>query len=156
LLAKWATKKYNTSKLILFQLEKKYFMLVDNPVNNIITCEDAWKIIKHDENSILIDVRTEAEWKSVGKPKLHPHKLLLNSLKISPSMLFNEDFIEVLLQKTADKSKKFFLCRYGVRSAEGCRLALINGITDCYSLIDGFDGNEHGPGWKGSNLPVQF
>ena len=132
-------------------------MLVDIPVNNIITCQDAWKIITYDENSILIDVRTEAEWKSVGKTKLiNPNQLLLNSLKISPSMLFNEDFMEVLLQKIAQKSKKFFLCRYGVRSAEGCRLALSNGITDCYSLIDGFDGNDHGPGWKGSNLPVEF
>jgi rhodanese-related sulfurtransferase len=132
-------------------------MSVDSKVNNIITCQEAWEIITQDENSILIDVRTEAEWKSVGKPKLNnPNQLLLNSLKTSPSMLFNKDFMEILLQKTANKSKKFFLCRYGIRSAESCQLALNNGIKDCYNLIDGFDGNDSGPGWQRSKLPIEF
>ena len=111
-------------------------MSVDSKVNNIITCQEAWEIITQDENSILIDVRTEAEWKSVGKPKLNnPNQLLLNSLKTSPSMLFNKDFMEILLQKTANKSKKFFLCRSGIRSAESCQLALNNGIKDCSQCL---------------------
>lgn len=122
-----------------------------------ISCKNAWKIIIADKQSILIDVRTEFEWQNVGKPKLEiSNQLLLNSFKIYPLMSLNEDFVKVLLQKTAYKSKKFFLCRYGSRSHEACKLALENGIEDCYNLVDGFDGNEHGSGWKKSNLPIEF
>ena len=127
-------------------------MLVDN-----VFCQDAWNILSTDRKSILIDVRTDFEWKTVGKPKLnHSNQLLLNSLKIYPLMTLNEEFIKILLQETAHKSKKFFLCRYGSRSSTACMLSLANGIKDCYNLFDGFDGNENGPGWKGSNLPIEF
>jgi rhodanese-related sulfurtransferase len=122
-----------------------------------ILCQDAWKILENDPDAILVDVRTEFEWQNVGKPGVtNMHQLLLNSLKIYPLMTFNENFIKILLKNTQNKSKVFFLCRYGSRSSEAAKLAHLNGIDNCYNVIDGFDGNEHGAGWHGSKLPVVF
>lgn len=122
-----------------------------------ILCQDAWKILIDDPDTLLVDVRTEFEWQNVGKPKLiNIHQLLLNSLKIYPLMTFNENFNKILLANAKNKSKVFFLCRYGSRSSEAAKMAHLNGLDNCYNMIDGFEGNEYGPGWLKNNLPVAF
>ena len=127
-------------------------MIVEN-----ILCIDAWQFLEQDTSCVLIDVRTDHEWKIAGKPKLvHRKQLLLNSLKLYPSMALNESFISVLLEKVQGRSKKFFLCRYGSRSESAVRIACHQGVKGCFNLIDGFEGNSSGLGWAGSGLPIEF
>jgi rhodanese-related sulfurtransferase len=122
-----------------------------------ILSSNAWDLLENDPNSLLIDVRTDVEWQSVGKPQLTREKqLLLNSLKLYPLMNFNKDFVTVLERFAAGKSKLFFLCRYGSRSFEASSLAIKNGFDNCYNIIDGFDGNEYGLGWRNSKLPIEL
>jgi hypothetical protein len=119
-----------------------------------ILCQEAWEVLIKEDDSILVDVRSDFEWQNVGIPKLlNKKQLLLNSLKLYPLMTFNPNFVKILLENIANKSKIFFLCRYGARSLEACQIASKNGLDGCYNLIDGFDGNEYGPGWKKSELP---
>jgi rhodanese-related sulfurtransferase len=125
-------------------------------VNNIL-CKEAWDILNNDPNALLVDVRTDFEWKNIGTPYVvNTHQLLLNSIKLYPQMNYNPEFIKVLLENANDRSKIFFLCRYGQRSLDSCNLAFQHGLDICYNLVDGFDGNEHGLGWKGSSLPIKF
>jgi rhodanese-related sulfurtransferase len=70
-------------------------------------------------------------------------------------MSLNQNFIKILLEETANNSKRIFLCRYGARSLDACNLALANGVDNCYNIIDGFDGNQFGPGWQVAGLPVE-
>lgn len=124
---------------------------------NSITALEAFEILTLDQNSLLVDVRCDIEWQNTGKPKPpRSDQLLLNSIKLAPLMHINQSFIETLLEKASSKSKKIFLCRYGIRSLNCSNLALQNGLDNCYNIIDGFDGNEFGPGWKLSKLPIEF
>jgi rhodanese-related sulfurtransferase len=122
-----------------------------------ILCQDASRMLSDDPFSLLVDVRTEFEWLNLGKPKLtNMQQLLLNSLKIYPLMTFNENFNKILLESAKNKSKVFFLCRYGSRSSEAAKLAHLSGIDNCYNIVDGFEGNEYGLGWLKSNLAITF
>lgn len=122
-----------------------------------VLCQQAWEMLLKDDQSVLIDVRSQAEWQIVGKPQLtHPKQLVLNSLKLSPLMVMNENFTDILLNAVKDKTRKFFLCRYGVRSYTATQIAIRNGLSECYNLSDGFEGNATGPGWLGTNLPIEL
>jgi rhodanese-related sulfurtransferase len=119
-----------------------------------ITCNQSWDIFLTDKHATLIDVRTQAEWHNFGIPQLEHAPVILNSLKLYPDMSFNTDFMTILLQEIASKSKIFFLCRYGSRSSEAANLALEHGVKNCYNLVDGWSGNEFGLGWEQSGLPT--
>jgi rhodanese-related sulfurtransferase len=46
-----------------------------------------------------------------------------------------------------------FLCRSGIRSLEAAQFASSIGYTDCYNILDGFQGTIKGAGWQKNNLP---
>lgn len=123
----------------------------------------AWDLLKADPESVLVDVRTDAEWHYVGGPDLASIKKTVIKLewRTLPEMDLNESFAERLASLITDKDTNIlFLCRTGGRSGEAAALMTELGYKNCYNIIDGFEGavdprGHRGniTGWKASHLP---
>ncbi|MHA1554238.1 MAG: rhodanese-like domain-containing protein [Alphaproteobacteria bacterium] len=127
---------------------------------------DAWAALSADQDATLIDVRTTVEWAFVGVPDL---------MGIGKAPLFvawseypPEDLAEFSVRmraelQTADISVDpplYFLCRSGQRSRSAAIAATEAGYSQCFNVVDGFEGvldsNGHRatPGsWKAAGLP---
>lgn len=130
-------------------------------VTNLFSFE-AWEKLKATSN-YLIDTRTKEEIAFVGIPDLEglsSHYLSLE-LAFYPGMKINDKFIDILKSTIENKEQElFFICRSGVRSAMASELAANSGYTNCYNIIDGFEGEldsnsqrNNIAGWKFNKLP---
>ncbi len=127
-----------------------------------VTVSEAWGILKNDQNAVLVDVRTNAEWSFVGLPDLSSldKKVQPISWVLFPEMSPNPRFLEDLNAGQTDKSAPvLFLCRSGVRSIAAAIAATNAGYTDCYNILGGFEGDPDGSrhrgnisGWKAEKL----
>ena len=118
-----------------------------------ISSLDAYKLLRNDKSVILVDVRTSEEW-SRGVVRIDENQVLFLSWRLSPDMSLNRVFQEVFMSKAHHKDSTLFLCRSGVRSFEAAQFISANlGFTNCYNIIDGFEGGVNGNGWKKNNLP---
>ncbi|MFY9590073.1 rhodanese-like domain-containing protein [Rickettsia endosymbiont of Halotydeus destructor] len=123
----------------------------------------AYSLIMADKDAVLIDVRTQEEWKTTGVPCLSDNnKVVFLSWQLAPNMLLNKDFEPQFISSIKNtKSNIFFLCRSGYRSLSAATfIAQVNcengGYKNCYNIIDGFEGNNRDIGWKQNNLPWQL
>ena len=127
-----------------------------------ITSKQAWEMLKN-SNSLLVDVRTSAEWHYVGAPDLSSikGKLIQIEWRKLPSMDKNLEFIKQFESIVSDKNADvIFLCRTGGRSQEAAIEMTKEGYANCYNVEFGFEG-EISPsmhrgtvnGWKADKLP---
>ncbi len=130
---------------------------------------ETWRILCENQEAVLVDVRTKAEWGFVGIPNLSEagKSIILQEWVSFPEMERHENFetglIELMEGIHVKKSSPiFFLCRSGVRS-QGSAIALSRtGYEYCYNVKDGFEGPKDDAGhrgglagWKASGLPWQ-
>ena len=140
--------------------------MVGGPIE-LVSVEDAWARLSSDAGSVLIDVRTVAEWSYVGVPDLGSigKKPLLVEWQTFPTNQVNAAFVdqvkEALKGLGADQTTElFFLCRSGVRSLRSAEAMTDAGFTRCRNVVDGFEGpldpaRHRGQlgGWKAKGLP---
>ena len=101
------------------------------------------------ENSVLIDVRTDAEWAFVGIPAVK--QLLRISWQSFPAMERNEDFVADVERAGVPKDAEIFLiCRSGQRSAAAAADLTQAGFESCYNVAEGFEGDKDAAGHRGS------
>ena len=133
-----------------------------------VSPEAAFKKLRDEADSALVDVRTNAEWAFVGRPDLGScdKAPLLVEWQRYPDMTVNEAFVaEVeaglsasLSQENKDRSV-LFLCRSGVRSVAAARAMAAQGYTKSFNVMQGFEGglDDEGHrgvgGWKAQGLP---
>ena len=106
------------------------------------------------KNVELLDVRTQDEWDSVGKPDGDKLGLKTHFVTIvrSPEPSANKDFIKEV-KKLIDSNKKLLvMCKAGGRSMMASQLLSQENIT-CINISDGFEGNGENAGWKNEGLP---
>lgn len=124
--------------------------------------EEAYAALAADEDAVLVDVRTAAEWSYVGVPDLSAlHKrVVCLEWQTYPDGAVNGDFVEQLQDAgLPDGAPLYFLCRSGVRSAAAAHAAAAAGLGPAYNIVDGFEGphDESGhrtvSGWKVAGLP---
>jgi rhodanese-related sulfurtransferase len=113
------------------------------------------ELIEYSNNSkcILIDVRTEREWETVGKPDGDQIglKTYFVSIKNNEGSL-NGNFVNDILSLNIEKIFEIaFICKSGVRSALASDM-LSHEDYKCINVVDGFEGNE---GWLNSKLPLK-
>ncbi|MEV0356495.1 rhodanese-like domain-containing protein [Nocardia sp. NPDC050697] len=119
-----------------------------------ITPKQAWELLRDNPSAVLIDVRTEAEWRWVGVPdttELDRPTALIEWVDGTGSP--NPAFLEQLkraLDGRDPEAPVVFLCRSGQRSANAASLATGAGIAPSYNVIDGFEGPLDGTGHRGS------
>lgn len=134
-----------------------------------ISPKESYERLKND-NCVLIDVRTDAEFVFVGQVDLANigGKSAIVPWKIFPAMSLNPRFqvnLDKELQKffpdqDAKDLELIFMCRSGARSFEAAAYLSQLGYKNCYNLTSGFEGdaNDKGHrstinGWKAENLP---
>tara|TARA_B100000073_G_C23742267_1_gene574089 strand:- start:3461 stop:3901 length:441 start_codon:yes stop_codon:yes gene_type:complete len=133
-----------------------------------ISSKEAFEEIKSNLGALLIDVRSELEWKKIGIPDLGDlnENLVLLELQSMPSMEYNQNFLLELEEVVNDKNVNnvMFICKAGVRSqaaavqSMGVLLKKNKSIKIC-NISDGFEGKgfsifgDKASGWKNSGLP---
>ena len=129
--------------------------------------EETWTRLGQDAGSVLVDVRTGAEWAFVGLPDLTSvgKRPVLVEWQEFPVKRVNQAFVsqlsEALAAVGANKDTElFFLCRSGGRSLRAAQAMAAAGYTRCRNVADGFEGpldpNRHRGslgGWKANGLP---
>ena len=128
---------------------------------------DAYALLERDSASVLIDVRTQAEWTYVGTPGLQTvgKTPLFLEWQSYPSMAVDPNFaarLEAQLQSAGVErgAPLVFLCRSGARSRRAAIAMTSAGWAPCFNVSDGFEGplddsrrrGESG-GWKAGGLP---
>lgn len=132
-----------------------------------VSVEEAWARLKADSASVLIDVRTIAEWAYVGLPDLDQlgKRPVLVEWQGFPGDRPNTAFVERLSEALRDigankDCELLFICRSGSRSLKAARAMAAAGYRRCRNVSDGFEG-PLGPdrhrgqvaGWKARGLP---
>jgi rhodanese-related sulfurtransferase len=132
-----------------------------------ILAVDAYALLGGDSASVLIDVRTQAEWTYVGTPDIQAlgKTPLFLEWQSYPSMAIDANFtgrLEALLQSGGVErgASLVFLCRSGARSRQAATAMTNAGWSPCFNVSDGFEGalsesRRRGlvGGWKAGGLP---
>ena len=106
------------------------------------------KFIKNNPNTVLLDVRTEDEWNTVGKPDTK--ELSIKSFFITISQ--DQSFLDKVKENINKKNKVLVICAAGGRSIIAANLLAKEGYNTL-NISDGFSGNAQDPGWKKTGLP---
>jgi len=119
-----------------------------------LVSKDLEDYIKNNPKSVLLDVRTEEEWNTDGKPDGGKMGLKTHFLTIQfADKTFNKNFIEDFKKLNIEKDHEILtMCMGGVRSQSTAELLTKEGYN-CVNISDGFLGNSKNPGWKKSGLP---
>ena len=106
------------------------------------------KFIESNPDTVLLDVRTEDEWNTVGKP--NTKDLGIKSFFITISQ--DQSFLDKVKENINKKSQVLVICAAGGRSIIAANLLANEGYSTC-NISDGFSGNAQDPGWKNLGLP---
>jgi rhodanese-related sulfurtransferase len=124
---------------------------------------DAWTMLDENERAVLVDCRTEAEWRFVGVPDLAPigKQVMLVEWQRYPDGVPNPNFVDDVKSLGIDADQPvLFLCRSGGRSRNAAVAMTAAGFGSCYNVAEGFEGDKDGEGhrgrvggWKLAGLP---
>jgi rhodanese-related sulfurtransferase len=126
-----------------------------------IASSEAWKILRENANSRLVDVRTKTELKFVGAADLSAiGKSLISIPLVNESGDANQNFMQEIEALNQPKDAPMvFICHVGGRSMQAAMLVGQMGYST-YNFENGFcgDANESGQrskvnGWVASELP---
>jgi rhodanese-related sulfurtransferase len=130
-----------------------------------ITPLEAWKLLSDNPNAVLVDVRTDAEWRFVGVPDLSSLGREVVFIEWNTSAgAHNGNFADELRDRVPSAEGEaerpvIFLCRSGNRSIGAAEVATELGITPAYNVLDGFEGqldargHRGESGWRAIGLP---
>ena len=113
-----------------------------------IKSSDIKKFIEANPNSVLLDVRTEDEWNTVGKPDTKILGIKTHFITISQE----PSFLETVRKNIDKKEQVLVMCAAGGRSIIAANLLAKEGYNTL-NVADGFSGNGQDPGWKNLGLP---
>ncbi|MEV4127442.1 rhodanese-like domain-containing protein [Nocardia sp. NPDC049707] len=128
-----------------------------------ITPRQAWELLQDNPEAVLVDVRTEAEWRFVGVPdtsSIERPTVLIEWVDSSGAR--NGQFVEQLttaLEGRDPAAPVVFLCRSGQRSIGAAKAATGAGIAPSFNVLEGFEGpidefgHRGGSGWRATGLP---
>jgi len=112
--------------------------------------------LKENSNVVLLDVRTENEWNSLGKPNAEDLNSKTYFITVSPDLsnwqIPDPNFVENV-KKNINKDKTILvMCAAGGRSMIAANLLEAEGYS-ALNVSDGYSGNGQDPGWKNLGLP---
>jgi rhodanese-related sulfurtransferase len=135
-----------------------------------VTARQAHAVLQANSDVLLIDVRTPAEVLFSGiataAARNIPYLMIEEGYAYDPparryKLTANADFpksIALLLEerKLASQATMILYCSVGERSAKAAALLAASGYSRVYTMVDGFDGDATGDGWKRSGLPWTY
>ncbi len=115
------------------------------PYAGALTPKEACEIWQLAPGAKLVDVRTRAEWVWVGRiPGAEEIEWITY-----PTSQPNSHFLAQLKQSVDPEALVMFICRSGVRSHNAACLASEAGYTECYNVLEGFEGDKDATGQRG-------
>jgi len=129
---------------------------MENRMIKQIPSKEIKDYLKNNPKCVLLDVRTEEEWKADGKPDGDKIGLKTYFLTIQFSdKSFNENFEKEFNNlKIKNDFEILTMCMGGVRSQAAAELITKKNYKTS-NISDGFLGNNENTGWKANNLPVK-
>jgi rhodanese-related sulfurtransferase len=126
------------------------------PYAGALTPEEAHELMRSAPGAKLVDVRTRAEIDWVGR--------VPGAVEIEwatyPGMKQNPNFLAALEQQVSKEALVMFICRSGQRSHGAAMVATQAGYSDCYNVLEGFEGDKSPGnqrnvlnGWRVTGLP---
>lgn len=121
-----------------------------------LTPGEAYELLRTAPGAKLVDVRSRAELDWVGRiPKAAEIEWATY-----PGMKLNPNFLAALEQQVDKEALVMFICRSGVRSHHAAIAATKAGYSDCYNVLEGFEGDKNPGnqrnalnGWRAARLP---
>jgi len=131
---------------------------LERPYQGELTPKEAYELLQLAPGATLVDVRTRAEWDWVGRI---PGAVEIE-WNLYPGNARNPHFIAELKRRVDAEALVMFICRSGVRSIGSAAAAVEAGYSNCYNVLEGFEGdkdfNGHRNtigGWRRAGLPWQ-
>ncbi|WP_029291535.1 rhodanese-like domain-containing protein [Cellulomonas sp. HZM] len=125
-----------------------------------LTPQQSWDLLADDESALLVDVRTDGEWRTIGVPDAAELGGRAAFVEWVTPQGPNRDFLAQLADAGATAGRPVvFLCRSGVRSVAAAQAATAAGLGPAYNVLQGFEGDlgpdgERGhSGWRADGLP---
>jgi rhodanese-related sulfurtransferase len=115
---------------------------------NQIKSSEIKSFVEKNPKTVLLDVRTNDEWKTIGKPD--STNLGIKTFFITISQ--NPDFMETIKKEINKENQVLVMCAAGGRSIIAATLLHNEGYV-AHNISDGFSGNGVDPGWKNLGLP---
>ena len=97
----------------------------------------------------IVDIRTEPEWQLVG----HVPGIPLVVWPRGGDAAQLQAFLDEVGARFPQEAPLLFLCRSGVRSHYAAELAARAGHPAAYNVLEGFEGDAPGRGWRAAGLP---
>ena len=107
------------------------------------------RYLEENSKTVLLDVRTENEWKTVGKPLSDGLGIKTFFITISQ----DSNFINKVKKEINKDNQIMVMCAAGGRSMIASSLLTKEGYKTL-NISDGFSGNGQDPGWKNAGLPT--
>lgn len=126
------------------------------PYEGAVLPAEAYALIQQAPGAKIVDVRTRAELDFVGR--------IPDSVEIEwqgyPGGGPNADFLAQLERQVDPEALVMFICRSGARSHAAAAAAAAAGYTQCYNVLEGFQGDKDSRGrrdtvggWRVAGLP---
>ena len=116
-----------------------------------ITCKELKDHVKNNPKSVLLDVRTQEEWDTIGRPDGEKIGLKTYFLEIRRDAFF--DFVKEFKNLNINQDNEVLvICASGERSQITAEL-LSKENYKSINISDGFMGSQEGEGWKNNGLP---
>ena len=120
------------------------------PYAGAVTPAEAYALLSADPRVKIIDVRTQAERDWVGKVNIPEEQHFSVQWTLYPGGAKNEDFQSQLAACAKQDEVLLFLCRSGVRSRHAALAATEHGYTQCFDILEGFEGDRDAAGHRKS------
>ena len=125
-----------------------------------ITPQQAWDLLRDNPEAVLVDVRTQGEWDTIGVPDIAETGRPAHFIQwVDSTGTPNPTFVDDLRQAGVSGGPVVFLCRSGQRSIHSAVAATAAGIEPSYNVLEGFEGPvgatgaRNVSGWKVLGLP---
>jgi len=119
-----------------------------------IISRDIKEYLMKGPNKVLLDVRTQQEWDTVGKPDGDKIGIKTYFLEIKRDSIFN--FVKEFKALDINQNNEIMvICKSGERSQISAEL-LSKENYKTINISDGFEGSTEGEGWINCGLPVKF
>lgn len=140
----------------ILQTAQKRAKDMELPYEGALLPGEAYEIMQAAPGAKLVDIRTRAELDWVGR--------IPGAMEVEwatyPGMRHNPHFIAQLEQLVEKEALVIFICRSGARSNHAATAATQAGYTDCYNVLEGFEGDKNSDnqrntlgGWRAAGLP---
>ena len=121
---------------------------------------DAYDLLAGNDGTVLVDVRTPAEWSYVGLPDLTAICKQVVTVSWHAELTGEQLKAQLGAAGVQTSDQLLFICRSGVRSQHAASLATRFGFERSHNVVHGFEGNLDAAGhrgtlagWKSDGLP---